>query len=136
MRVVSSTRFQRGKNRGKEGPNDKDETQEDGGNTKPQNPGDSRTGQAKQKIALTRRNLRGHRPQKREPVQLIEMPPIPRTETRPQGIKRKCKTMHSRNKGRRPKGQLDLQNSRHTEIRNPKYSTRHKCKTKKRAPNT
>ena len=69
----------------------------------PKNPGNSRTGQAKQKIALTRRSLRGLRPQKKEPVQLVEMPPIPLSETSPQGIKRECKTRHSKIKGRGPK---------------------------------
>ena len=69
----------------------------------PKNPGNSRTGQAKQKIALTRRSLRRLRPQKKEPVQLVEMPPIPLSETSPQGIKRECKTRHSKIKGRGPK---------------------------------
>ena len=67
----------------------------------------------------------------KEPVQLVEMPPIPLTETGPQGIKRECKTRHSQNKGRGPKKQLDIQNSGHTNIQGPQYSTRHKCKTKK-----
>ena len=56
-----------------------------------QNPVGSWTRQARQKIALTRRTSRGQRPQKREPVQLIEMLPIPRTETRPPKKKQECK---------------------------------------------
>ena len=73
----SAPEYKEGNFAEKRGHNDKEEPQTP-------EPGRLLDEAGKTKIALTRRNSRGHRPQKREPVQLIEMLPIPRTETRPQ----------------------------------------------------
>ena len=52
----------------------------------------------------------------REPVQLVEIPPIPLTEASPQGIKSGCNTKHPQIKGRGPKA------IRHSKFRTHKYT--------------